>query len=69
MTKEAAEKISDLHFTETYRVPFQFSRKVREALHRFGEQVQIGPAQHPVAADVRDQQMTGVRVEIGDLPE
>ncbi|CUU16022.1 Glutamate1semialdehyde21aminomutase CDS [Bradyrhizobium sp.] len=32
MTKEAAEKISDLHFTETYRVPFQFSRLVREHL-------------------------------------
>ncbi|MGY4364936.1 hypothetical protein ACVW1A_001001 [Bradyrhizobium sp. LB1.3] len=32
MTKEAAGKISDLHFTETYRVPFQFSRLVREHL-------------------------------------
>src|SRR5438270_14077613 len=32
MTKDAAEKISDLHFTETYRVPFQFSRLVREHL-------------------------------------
>src|SRR6266568_2127307 len=32
MTKEAAEKISDLNFTETYRVPFQFSRLVRENL-------------------------------------
>src|SRR3954471_5607912 len=32
MTKEAAEKISDLHFTESYRVPFQFSRLVREHL-------------------------------------
>src|SRR6478736_2128913 len=32
MTKEAAEKISDLNFTETYRVPFQFSRLVREHL-------------------------------------
>jgi glutamate-1-semialdehyde 2,1-aminomutase len=32
MTVEAAERISDLHFTETYRVPFQFSRLVREHL-------------------------------------
>ncbi|HSJ40289.1 MAG TPA: aminotransferase class III-fold pyridoxal phosphate-dependent enzyme, partial [Xanthobacteraceae bacterium] len=32
MTKEAADKIADLHFTETYRVPFQFSRLVREHL-------------------------------------
>src|SRR3954452_25291113 len=32
MTKEAAEKIPDLNFTETYRVPFQFSRLVRENL-------------------------------------
>jgi glutamate-1-semialdehyde 2,1-aminomutase len=32
LTKEAAEKISDLQFTETYRVPFQFSRLVRENL-------------------------------------
>jgi glutamate-1-semialdehyde 2,1-aminomutase len=32
LTSEAAEKISDLQFTETYRVPFQFSRLVRENL-------------------------------------
>ena len=32
MTAEAAEHISDLQFTETYRVPFQFSRLVREHL-------------------------------------
>jgi glutamate-1-semialdehyde 2,1-aminomutase len=32
MTKEAAENISDLNFTESYRVPFQFSRLVREHL-------------------------------------
>ena len=32
MTAEAAERISDLHFTETYRVPFQFSRLVRQHL-------------------------------------
>ncbi len=32
MTAEAAEQISDLQFTETYRVPFQFSRLVREHL-------------------------------------
>jgi glutamate-1-semialdehyde 2,1-aminomutase len=32
LTLEAAEKISDLQFTETYRVPFQFSRLVREHL-------------------------------------
>jgi glutamate-1-semialdehyde 2,1-aminomutase len=32
MTAEAATRISDLHFTETYRVPFQFSRLVREHL-------------------------------------
>ncbi|MHC2625861.1 glutamate-1-semialdehyde 2,1-aminomutase [Bradyrhizobium huanghuaihaiense] len=32
MTKEAAETISDLNFTESYRVPFQFSRLVREHL-------------------------------------
>ncbi|MFK4384873.1 glutamate-1-semialdehyde 2,1-aminomutase [Bradyrhizobium sp. USDA 223] len=32
MTKEAAEQISDLNFTESYRVPFQFSRLVREHL-------------------------------------
>ena len=30
MTAEAAERISDLQFTETYRVPFQYSRLVRE---------------------------------------
>src|ERR1700733_13132223 len=32
MTAEAAERISDLHFTESYRVPFQFSRLVRQHL-------------------------------------
>jgi glutamate-1-semialdehyde 2,1-aminomutase len=32
MTVEAAGRISDLQFTETYRVPFQFSRLVREHL-------------------------------------
>ena len=32
MTAEAAGRISDLQFTETYRVPFQFSRLVREHL-------------------------------------
>jgi glutamate-1-semialdehyde 2,1-aminomutase len=32
MTAEAAERISDLQFTETYRVPFQYSRMVREHL-------------------------------------
>jgi glutamate-1-semialdehyde 2,1-aminomutase len=32
LTAEAAERISDLQFTETYRVPFQFSRLVREHL-------------------------------------
>ena len=32
LTLEAAEKISDLQFTETYRVPFQYSRLVREHL-------------------------------------
>jgi len=32
MTAEAAERISDLQFTEAYRVPFQFSRLVRENL-------------------------------------
>jgi glutamate-1-semialdehyde 2,1-aminomutase len=32
LTKEAAERISDLQFTESYRVPFQFSRLVRENL-------------------------------------
>ena len=32
MTAEAASRISDLQFTETYRVPFQFSRLVREHL-------------------------------------
>lgn len=32
MTAEAAEVISDLNFTESYRVPFQFSRLVRENL-------------------------------------
>src|SRR6478736_5558451 len=32
MTAEAAERISDLEFTETYRVPFQYSRLVREHL-------------------------------------
>ena len=31
-TAEAAAGISDLQFTETYRVPFQFSRMVREHL-------------------------------------
>ena len=32
MTAEAAARISDLEFTETYRVPFQYSRLVREHL-------------------------------------
>src|SRR6266581_3493013 len=32
MTLEASEKISDLQFTEAYRVPFQYSRLVREHL-------------------------------------
>ena len=32
MTTEAAEHISDLQFTEAYRVPFQYSRLVREHL-------------------------------------
>ena len=32
MTAEAGERISDLQFTETYRVPFQYSRLVREHL-------------------------------------
>jgi glutamate-1-semialdehyde 2,1-aminomutase len=31
-TLEASEKISDLQFTEAYRVPFQYSRLVREHL-------------------------------------
>src|SRR6266850_3135968 len=32
MTLQASEKISDLQFTEVYRVPFQYSRLVREHL-------------------------------------
>ena len=32
LTAEAAQRISDLQFTEAYRVPFQFSRLVREHL-------------------------------------
>jgi glutamate-1-semialdehyde 2,1-aminomutase len=32
MTAEAAARISDLQFTENYRVPFQYSRLVRENL-------------------------------------
>jgi glutamate-1-semialdehyde 2,1-aminomutase len=32
MTLHAAERISDLQFTEAYRVPFQYSRLVREHL-------------------------------------
>src|SRR6478752_7722937 len=32
MTRQAAERISDLQFTEAYRVPFQYSRLVREHL-------------------------------------
>jgi len=32
MTMRASEKISDLQFTESYRVPFQYSRLVREHL-------------------------------------
>jgi len=32
MTAEAAGRISDLQFTESYRVPFQFSRLVRDNL-------------------------------------
>jgi glutamate-1-semialdehyde 2,1-aminomutase len=32
MTAEASNRISDLQFTETYRVPFQYSRLVREHL-------------------------------------
>ena len=31
-TSETAAHVSDLQFTNSYRVPFQFSRKVREAL-------------------------------------
>ena len=32
MTAEAAARISDLEFTETYRVPFQYARLVRQHL-------------------------------------
>src|ERR1700733_11093856 len=32
MTSEAASRISDLQFTQAYRVPFQYSRLVREHL-------------------------------------
>jgi len=32
LTKEAAERISDLQFTRAYRVPFQYSRLVQEHL-------------------------------------
>jgi glutamate-1-semialdehyde 2,1-aminomutase len=32
LTSEAAESISDLQFTASYRVPFQFSRHVRQHL-------------------------------------
>src|SRR5882757_5880473 len=32
MTAEVSDRISDLQFTETYRVPFQYSRLVREHL-------------------------------------
>jgi glutamate-1-semialdehyde 2,1-aminomutase len=32
MTSQASEKISDLQFTEAYRVPFQYSRLVRQHL-------------------------------------
>ena len=32
MTLQASEQISDLQFTEAYRVPFQYSRLVREHL-------------------------------------
>jgi glutamate-1-semialdehyde 2,1-aminomutase len=32
MTSQAASSISDLQFTEAYRVPFQYSRLVRENL-------------------------------------
>jgi glutamate-1-semialdehyde 2,1-aminomutase len=32
MTSEAAHRISDLQFTQSYRVPFQYSRLVREHL-------------------------------------
>src|SRR6202011_5915367 len=32
MTSEAARQISDLQFTQSYRVPFQYSRLVRENL-------------------------------------
>ncbi|MGX1105633.1 MULTISPECIES: aminotransferase class III-fold pyridoxal phosphate-dependent enzyme [Bradyrhizobium] len=32
LTAEVTERISDLQFTETYRVPFQYSRLVREHL-------------------------------------
>src|SRR6266481_9797949 len=32
MTSEAARQISDLQFTQAYRVPFQYSRLVRENL-------------------------------------
>jgi glutamate-1-semialdehyde 2,1-aminomutase len=32
LTRQVSEKISDLQFTESYRVPFQYSRLVREHL-------------------------------------
>src|SRR5580704_14990949 len=32
MTSEAASRISDLQFTQSYRVPFQYNRLVREHL-------------------------------------
>lgn len=32
LTAEASSRISDLRFTETYRVPFQYSRMIREHL-------------------------------------
>src|SRR6202022_4629753 len=32
MTQQASTRISDLQFTEAYRVPFQYSRLVREHL-------------------------------------
>ena len=33
LTAEVSDRISDLQFTETYRVPFQYSRLVREHLN------------------------------------
>src|SRR5665213_3893865 len=52
LTLQTSTQISDLQFTESYRVPFQYSRLVREHLGAGAEMLADQPAvlkRHPVA--------------------